>query len=221
MAPDLCVNNKKDQGRWECRDLIKMRANMNFTVTEDTAMKIDTWNATGGHVPFACPRNHFKLGTCAVNCYTQWFSGACPEHNTTIYQQYQAAIVKLLRYNFIVILEWMNDPEYVSAVEKFFDVPGFDKRRAAYCERASHIANSIVPLVIRNDIVENLIGLNEVDIGLYNELTDCLDRDVDGKQYNFPVFNADRFDYHISKEAKSNEKGWKREKRKKNHSVTV
>ena len=220
MTPDLCVNHKKDQGRWECRDLIKMRVNRNFTATEDTAMKIDTWNATGGHVPFTCQRNRFKLGNCAINCYTQWFSGACPEHNTTISQQYHSAMVKLLRYNFIVILEWMNDPEYVSAVEKFFGIPGFDNRRAAYCERASHIANSIVPLIIRNDTVENLIGLNEVDIGLYNELTNCLERDADGKRYNFPVFNAEKFVIqHNSKKTKSNKR--KREKRKKNHSIYI
>ena len=210
----MYINNEIDQGRWECRDLIKMRMSRNFTATEDNAMKIDTWNATGGHLPFTCPRNHFKLGSCAVNCYTQWFSGACPEHNTSLFQQYQAAIVKLLKYNFIVVLEWMNDPNYVKAVEKFFGVPGFDNRRAAYCERASHIANNIAPLVIKHDILENLIGLNEVDVGLYNKLTDCLDKDVDGTLYNFPVFDVDRFDMD-SANTSENSKGRRRRKKQK------
>ena len=177
-------------------------------------MKIDTWNATGGHVPSTCSHNRFKLGSCAVDCYIQWFSGACPEHHTTISQQYQAAMVKLLRYNFIVVLEKMNDPDYVSAVEKLFGVPGFDGHHSAYCERASRTANNMVPLVIKNDTIENLIELNEVDIRLYNELTDCLDNEVNGTRYNFPVFDADRFDVQRNR-AKSKRKGRKRDKRKK------
>lgn len=196
-----------------------MRTMNNFTATEDTAMKIDTWNATGGHIPFTCSHKRFKMGTCAVNCYARWFSGACPEYNTTISQQYKAAMVKLLRYNFIVVLEWMNDPDYVSAVEKLFGVPGFDERRAAYCERASHIANKMVPLVIRNDTVEKLVELNEVDIRLYNELTNCMDKGADDQRFNFPLFDADRF----KTKRKTNSKGRRRRKRDKTeyHEVSI
>lgn len=191
---DQTNHGNEDQGRWNCKDLIRIRNGGDFIPTEDNAMKIDTWNSTGGHVPTSCLHSNLKLGTCAVNCYAQWFSGACPEHNATMSQQYRAAMAMLLRYNFIVVLEWMSDPNYVSAVEDFFGVPGMDVKRAAYCERTSHIANSMVPLVIRNDTMEKLIELNEVDISLYRELTSCLDHGEDGGvRYSFPAFDADRF----------------------------
>ena len=95
--------------------------------------------------------------------------------------------------NFIVVLEWLSDPEYASAVESFFGVPGVTRQRAAYCERGAHTANKLVPLKIDNHTLDKLTELNEVDIGLYEELTDCLDGD-DEKRYNFPVLDAERFD---------------------------
>lgn len=136
-------------------------------------MKIDTWNATGGHVPSTCSHNRFKLGSCAVDCYIQWFSGACPEHHTTISQQYQAAVVKLLRYNFIVVLEKMDDPEYVSAVEKLFGVPGFGDHRSAYCERASHTANNMVQVALTTkSMAHGTISLSLMQIDLTCKIDD-------------------------------------------------
>jgi hypothetical protein len=142
-------------------------------------MKIETWNSTGGHSPHTCPhhRSYFKLGQCAVNCYIQRFSGACPEFDIPIKEQYQVAKTKLLRYNFIVVLEWLSDPEYRNAVESFFGVPGVTRQRSAFCERAAHTANELVPLKIDNHTLDKLTELNEVDISLYEELTDCLDGD--------------------------------------------
>ena len=178
-------------------------------------MKIETWNSTGGHSPHTCPhqRSHFKLGQCAVNCYIQWFSGACPEFDIPIEDQYQVAKMKLLRYNFIVVLEWLSDPEYASAVESFFGVPGVTRQRSAYCEWGAHTANELVPLKIDNHTLEKLTVLNQVDISLYEELTDCLDGD-DEKRYNFPVLDAERFDNTSSTQVHySNFTGWKRKKR--------
>ena len=178
-------------------------------------MKIETWNSTGGHSPHTCPhhRSHFKLGQCAVNCYIQWFSGACPEFDIPIEDQYQVAKMKLLRYNFIVVLEWLSDPEYASAVESFFGVPGVTRQRSAYCEGRAHTANELVPLKIDHHTLDKVTELNEVDISLYEELTDCLDGD-DEKRYNFPVLDAERFDNTSSTQVHySNFTGWKGKKR--------
>ena len=186
-----------------------------FIPTEENAMKIETWNSTGGHSPRTCERHsHFKLGKCAVNCYIQWFSGACPEFDIPIKEQYQVAKTKLLRYNFIVVLEWLSDPEYASAVESFFGVPGVTRQRSAYCEAAAHNANKLVPLKVDNHTLDKLKELNEVDISLYEELTDCLDGD-DEKRFNFPVLDAERFDNTSSTQVHySNFTAWKRNKTK-------
>lgn len=191
---DRTMSHFKYQGRWSCRDqLIKMIKD-EFIPTEENAKKLETWNATGGHSPIHCDNpNVFKLGECAVNCYTQWFSGlSCPQHDIPVTEQYQIASAKLLRYNFIIILDMLGDPDYAKAVENFFGVPGVTAKRGAACQRKSRQANKMVPLVIKNETMERLIDLNKVDIGLYKELTDCLDRDEDNN-YGFPKFKPARF----------------------------
>ena len=162
-----------------------------FFPTEDNANKIETWNATGGHVPTVCNDTvGFSLGDCAVNCYTQWFAGAaaCPRHRLTAREQSRVAKAKLLRYNLVIVLERLRDPDYAAAVEKFFGVPGVTARRSAACVRLSRQANRAVPLRIKNETMKRLIDLNEVDIGLYKELTDC-----EGSEYGFPEFAPNRF----------------------------
>ena len=139
----------------------------------------------------------------------------CPEFDIPIEDQYRVAKTKLLRYNFIVVLEWLSDPEYASAVESFFGVPGVTRQRSAYCEIGAHTANELVPLTIYNHTLDKLTELNEVDIGLYEELTDCLDGD-DEKRFNFPVLDAERFDYNSSTQVHYSEfKEWKRKKSRK------
>ena len=185
-------------------------------------MKIETWNSTGGHMPIECQykRNiglYFKLGECAVNCYTQWIAGlSCPEFNVSTIEQYQVAKTKLLRYNLIVSLEKLSDPVYANAVEQIFGVPGIRDKRAAFCERTSHKANNMVPLTIRNETIERLTDLNEVDIGLYKELTDCLDDVTDEQRnYTFPKWDAARFDTNASIQVHYNDiEEWKKQKRK-------
>ena len=194
-----------------------------FIPTEETANKITTWNQTSGHIPQECTSKtsgiHFKLGICAVNCYIQWFSGlSCPQFNTTTIQQYEVAKTMLLRYNFIVVLEKLKDAEYVNAVEKMFGVPGITQRGSAYCERTSHKANEMIPLKIEDDTLQRLTHLNRVDIGLYKELTDCLDDDRGDHKYNFPRMDEDslenRFDTNTSIQVKYyNLIAWKKEKR--------
>ena len=172
---DRSISHFKYQGRWNCRDLVIRRKS--FTPVEDNAKKIETWNQTGGHEPLKCKRKRkgetggrhpvFFLGECAVNCYTQWFSGlSCPEWGISLNQQYQVAEAKVLKYNFIAVIEKLRDPNYVQAVEDFFGVPGITEKGKPYCKRQSHKANANVPLIVRNDTRERLTRLNQVDIKL-------------------------------------------------------
>lgn len=166
-----------------------------FIPTEENANKLETWAETGGHQPYECSARQgvqrFWLGNCAVNCYTQWFSGlSCPKWNITIDQQYAVAKRRVLRYNLIVVVEKLRDPAYVQAIEQMFGVAGITARSVPYCERPSHKANSNNPLVIQNSTLQRLAKLNSLDIGFYNELGSCLDDST----YNFPKWNPDRFE---------------------------
>ena len=113
-------------------------------------------------------------------------------------------------------LEKLSDPVYANAIEQLFGVPGIRDKCAAFCERTSHKANSMVPLTLRNETIERLTDLNEVDIGLYKELTDCLDDDR--QNYTYPEWNAARFDTNASIQVHYNDiEEWKKQKRKKKH----
>ena len=201
---DRSISHFKYQGRWNCRELVVHAKD--FIPTEENAMKIETWNQTGGHEQSQCrvkgkkkkggAQKFLWLGTCAVNCYTQWFSGVCAEMNISLEQQYQIAIEKTLKYNFIAVIEKFSDPGYVQAVEDFFGVPGLTKKSSPYCERQSHKANEKVPLIIPDDTRAKLTSLNKVDIHLYNRLTNCLDSSSSSsssKGYNIPKFDERRF----------------------------
>lgn len=169
-----------------------------FVPTEENAEKLETWNQTHGHYPASCLRRRSAvMTTCAVNCYCQWFSGSCPTKDSPqevpMIQQYKVAKDKLLRYNFIVITELLHHPKYVDAVERFFGVPGLIPRREIHpwCEVESHYSNERVPLVIQNETLESLTQLNEIDIGLYHEIRDCID---DEETNDFPAWDENRFE---------------------------
>lgn len=175
--------------------------NMSFVPSEENAEKLETWNKSHGHHHSSCRRSsQFNMSTCAVNCYSQWFSGLCPDKSfpqnrgfleVPMTQQYSVAKTKLLRYNLIVITEMLQNPKYVDAVERFFGVTGLIPRRDVHpwCEVESHYSNEIVPLVIRNETLNSLTQLNEIDVSLYHEIRDCLDVDT-----NFPAWNENRFE---------------------------
>ena len=185
-----------DQGRWDCRDLMRMKTGV-FVPTEENANKLETWTETGGHTPLGCRtltngEPYFKLGSCAVDCYTQWFSGlSCPAWNISAHQQYTVAKRRVLRYNLIVVIEKLRDPAYVDAIEQMFGVIGITSKSVPFCERKSHRANLDNPLIIQNSTRERLTTLNALDIKLYNALGGCLNDDT---SYNFPKWDPSRFD---------------------------
>ena len=189
-----------DEGRWDCKQLIK---NESFIPTEENAHKISTWNQIHGHDShYRNKAKFFRLIKCAVNCYIQWFTGlqGVPkkrqQNNVTVMQQYyRMAKTKIQRYNFVVITEKLGDPNYTAAVDRFFGVPGVAKRKYhAYCEIGSHVANELVPLVITNETLKDLTDLNEFDIRLYNDITNCLPGDHQKEAYNFPTWDPNRFE---------------------------
>jgi hypothetical protein len=190
--------------------------NFSFVPTEDNANKIGSWRYTGGHDPMKCKFKHrdkpllFFLGRCAFNCFIQWFAGKCPEDNIPWQQQYEIAKEKLLRYNIIIALEKMKDPNYVAALEKYFGVPGITQKKSSLCEPEADSANRDNPLTIPNETLKTLKDLNALDIKLYNSLTDCLENG----EYNFPRWNGGRFHTNTTIQVHyENFEQWSQEKR--------
>ncbi len=142
--------------------------------------------------------------TCGVNCYIQWIAGqSCPllnppeesrlKANTIVpfTQQFYVAKEKLLRYNFIVISEMLQNEEYAAAVERFFGVPGVaQKRFSPWCEAEAHYTNKMYPLVIEPDMLNKLAFRNRLDINLYNEFKQCLNE----TDFRFPSWTGNRFE---------------------------
>jgi len=193
---DRSISHFKYNGRWPCKTMIKN----DFVPTEENANKLEMWNETGGHEPKTSCHNRnqkFRLGDCAVNCYTQWFGGLnCVRWQVPIEEQYKVAMSKLLKYNLVVVIEKLRDPDYVHAIESFFGVTGILKRGTPFCERISHKANTETPLIIRNETRARLTELNRVDLKLYHAITDCLDDNADdgGRRYeHIPKWDGDRF----------------------------
>lgn len=185
-----------------------MMYNESFVPSEENALKLETWNKEYGHHPAYCYNApEFRMSQCAVNCYSQWFAGSCPEWDTPehpggpgrmpilrempMVEQYNIARAKMLKYNLIVVTEMLKHPNYVAAIERYFGVPGVNDRTAhPWCEDESHYYNSQVPLVIRNETVNKLTALNKIDIGLYHEFSDCLK--YEGVN-NIPAWDDNRF----------------------------
>jgi len=136
--------------------------------------------------------NYILFSLVAVNCYTQWWSGICKQMNFTLDQQYNLALRKASKLNFIFVVEKFKDPAYIEAVERFFNVSWHtdEERGSPFCEKQSHKANQQYPLVIGNDTRASLTNLNKVDLKLYHQLTDC----IDSGKYNFANFDEKRWD---------------------------
>jgi hypothetical protein len=77
----------------------------------------------------------------------------------------------LNRYNFVVVLVWLNDPGYVAAVERMFGVPGVARRDyRPWCEAESYAANKMIALVIRNETMVKLTASNRFGSFLCEEI---------------------------------------------------
>ena len=95
---------------------------------------------------------HYCSSLVAVNCYTQWWSGICKQMNFTLDQQYDLALQKASKFNFIFVVEKFKDPAYIEAVEQVFNVSWHtdEERVSPFCEKQSHKANQQYPLVVSN-----------------------------------------------------------------------
>jgi hypothetical protein len=85
------------------------------------------------------------------------------------------ALKLLLRYDLIIVLEWLSDKHYAKLLQDVFfgGVRGMGQRTAPYCDRQMKYINSLVPLEIKNATLERLHQVNDIDARLYRTLTSC------------------------------------------------
>lgn len=139
--------------------------------------------------------------------FKRWFSGlSCPwwdpppipgpgaspiRRERKISQLYNVARAKLLRYNFILITELLQDPAYTAAIERYFGVPGVTKKKYnPLCELESKHANERIPLLEETEPIQKLMQQNVRDVHLYHELKHCLEKG----NYDFPALDPNCFD---------------------------
>ena len=87
----------------------------------------------------------------------------------------------------------LQDRKYVTALERFFGVPGIgESLYSPWCEPESHYVNEKFPLEMKPETVKNLTVLNQFDRLLYDEMKDC--KPDENGEYNFPTWDANRFE---------------------------
>ena len=168
------ISNYEYEGRWPCPLLLQ--ANSNFIPTQKNARSMTYWmshfNATTQHQRQQTP----SLWYCTENCYTRWL--ALPYHlslpNMTYEELKRLALQAAHRYHMILVLEWLQDSQYVQQLETFFGVKGLQGRHSEmYCYRAAKDANAKAPARYDNATIQLLSELNSVDYSLLQELQTC------------------------------------------------
>ena len=79
-----------------------------------------------------------------------------------------------MRYDLIIVLEWLKDPDYVREIEAIFEgIRGLGMKTKSFCDDESKYANDLVPLHLSNPTRDLIRKRNEIDTQLYERLTSC------------------------------------------------
>jgi hypothetical protein len=101
-------------------------------------------------------------------------STACWSHDDVEGSFLSRAREVLFSYNLVIVIEWLQNPEYVRSLETLFGVEGIAiPRQADWCSKESAAANKMWPLIVPDETNQRIMQLNQLDTKLYNELTSC------------------------------------------------
>jgi hypothetical protein len=85
---------------------------------------------------------------------------------------------KLMDYNMLIVTEWMTDPEYWQGIMRMFDDYGTEvlsTPQNMFCGKKSKYSNALFPAILRNETLDKFKKENQLDVKLFNELTNCPD----------------------------------------------
>jgi hypothetical protein len=188
------LSSYKYEMRWNCRDLMNQTAEQFNSTWNKTQMSLQTFVETPNR-----PVNEHKIAKlwyCSHNCFAKWSTGLCwkeekqynesdpcwsrgneTTHNTN--SLLFMARQNFYAYNLILVLEWLKNKDYVHSIETMLGVVGLDKKRNMWCGKQAAAANEMYPLEISNETMNNISRYNQIDLLLYQELTQC-------PNFNFP-----------------------------------
>ena len=182
------ISHYKYEMRWSCKSLTNKK--QHFIPTENNTKTSLNHFIERPNTPMKGGNLNGHLWICSHNCYAKWSTGLCWDegsydesqfcwsHNETKHSFLSEARQSLWNYNFIFVIEWLNNPEYVRSIETMFGTPGLAHRQTFMrCGAESAAANLKVPLVVTSKQQKAMEHYNQLDRMLYQELTaDCHDK---------------------------------------------
>lgn len=172
------ISDYQYEARWDCKEMIRNKSAV-FSYDNEKSFEQDIQDIVDKKRPL-WGSNPNKLWRCVEQCYLRWygkdfnFMSKGTKHNVT--ENYRTALDFFNKYDIIVVMERLKDPEYVKGLESMFGDMAkgvLSTRQIAYCFPESRKWNSLYPASIRNETVDRLQKLNEYDIQLYNEVNHC------------------------------------------------
>lgn len=113
-----------------------------------------------------------KYWTCSSECYTRWSTGLF--HNPRTDPVMAPAGTKTMGgYHLVIVSEWLQDPDYARSLESIFGEKYIGRKTGMTCGEEAKKANKMVPLTIDEETYDLLGARNQIDIGIYKNLTTC------------------------------------------------
>lgn len=181
------VSSYKYEGRWICEQLVK---NASFVPTPENSQTLEDYIALhdASSSRANCSTTGGKSGSflwkCSENCYLRWFGQDfnCLQNPD---ESYRTAMEKLMQYHLIVVTERMQDNAYTTRLARMLNVHSRHFRTTSpWCAKESTYWNEKHPAVIQNETLKRLEKMNQMDMRLYNDITNCPNGRI-----NFPRFD--------------------------------
>lgn len=171
------LSSYKYEGRWKCKQLVQNRT---FVPTANNSVTLEEYVADNDASEIRTTRQCDEkrhddfLWQCSENCYVRWF-GKDFDCMVDPYKNYQTAREKLMSYHVIIVTEKMKDPLYVKDLTRMFQVPAtlFTTQLPKWCSPQSTQWNKVYPAILRNETLERLERMNQLDTRLYHDITTC------------------------------------------------
>jgi hypothetical protein len=168
------ISQYKYEGRWDCKQIVQNKTQFTPSLENEKTLEEDM---EGIMATNRALKDSQKMWRCAQECYSQWYTEAYGKSYPTVEERYQAARERLMKYDIIVVSEYLSNPDYVSGLAALFaDIDMFTLREKAtiYCSEESYYWNNKMPMPTVNDTtMQKLKDWNVHDCRLYKELTDC------------------------------------------------
>ncbi|KAL7579468.1 hypothetical protein ACA910_007852 [Epithemia clementina (nom. ined.)] len=188
------ISHYQYEGRWSCRQLKRRTKQFKSIPTEENARTLerfidrDPYFQDRREKPCAAQqgrrgwRDVPRLWICAKSCYLRWYGANfnCLEdkNDTTnsLTESYRTALENLSQFHLIVVTEWLTNPTYWHGLTtRMFGLSNSttDYNQNPWCDKEAKYWNQKYPAVLQNQTLEHLHQLNQWDIKLYENLTNC------------------------------------------------